>query len=175
MKAKILKKERYSIGLNLNMVIYDEPEVLDGLLKLPDEVDVTIKQAKHKRSKNANDYFWEIVGQMAEKLGTSKEEVYFEQLKKYGQGITVTVKSEVDLSKAGFKYYEKLKDGLLNGDKYTAYRLYIGSSQYNTQEMSALIDGTVQDAKEMGIQTEIPLFAINNSGADSTSSPHQER
>lgn len=158
MKAKILKNERYSTGLNLNLVIYDAPEVLDGLAKMSGEVDVIVKGLRHKRSKNANDYFWELVGQMADKLGATKEEIYFEQLKKYGQSITVTVQDTVDLSRAGFKYFEKLQDGLKNGVKFVAYRVFIGSSQYNTKEMSVLIDGTRQDAQELGIQTE--LFCI---------------
>ncbi len=155
MKAKILKNERYSTGLNLNLIIFDEAEVLDNVSKLSGEVDVTIKGLKHKRSKNANDYFWEIVGQMADKLRSTKEEIYFEQLKKYGQSITVTVKEDVDLSRAGFKYYERIQDGLKNGVKFVAYRVFIGSSQYNTQEMSVLIDGTRQDAAEMGIQVDL--------------------
>lgn len=154
MKAKILKNERYSTGLNLNLIIYDVPEVLDEVSKMSGEVDVTVKGLKHKRSKNANDYFWEIVGQMADKLNSTKEEIYFKQLKRYGQGITVTVKEGTDISRAGFKYFERLQDGLHNGVKFVAYRVFIGSSQYNTQEMSVLIDGTIQDAKELGIQTE---------------------
>lgn len=162
MKAKILKNERYSTGLNLNLIIFDESEVLDNVAKLSGEVDVTIKGLRAKRSKNANDYFWEIVGQMADKLRATKEEIYFEQLKKYGQSITVTVKDGVDLSRAGFKYYEKLQDGLKNGTKFVAYRVFIGSSQYNSKEMSILIDGTVQDAKDLGIQTE--LFYIPEQG-----------
>lgn len=158
MKAKILRNERYSTALNLNLLISDAPEVLDSVAKLSGEVDVTIKGLKHKRSKDANAYFWEIVGQMADKLGATKEEIYFEQLKKYGQSITVTVREDVDLSRAGFKYYEMLQDGLKNGVKFVAYRVFIGSSQYNTKEMSTLIDGTIQDANELGIQTE--LFSI---------------
>ena len=158
MKAKILRKERYSTGVNLNLIVYDASEVLDGIMKLPEETDITIKALKNKRSKNANDYFWELVGQMADKLGAKKEEIYFEQLKKYGQGITVTVQDGVDLTRAGFKYFEKLQDGIKNGTKFVAYRVFIGSSQYNTKEMSVLIDGTIQDAREMGIQTE--LFSI---------------
>lgn len=158
MKAKILKNERYSTGLNLNLIIFDAPEVLDNVAKLSGEVDVTIKGLKHKRSKNANDYFWEIVSQMADKLGVSKEEIYFEMLKKYGQGITVTVREGVDLSRAGFKYFYKLQDGLSNGVNFVAYRVLIGSSQYNTQEMSVLIKGTVEEARELGIQTELDFF-----------------
>lgn len=158
MKAKILKNERYSAGLNLNLIIFDEPAVLDNVEKLSGEVDVIIKGLSKKRSKDANAYFWELVGQMADKLGATKEEIYFEQLKKYGQAITVTVQDNVDLTRAGFKYYEKFQDGLKNGVKFVAYRVFIGSSQYNTKEMSVLIDGTRQDAAELGIQTE--LFCI---------------
>lgn len=158
MKAKILKNERYSAGLNLNLIIYDSPEVLDNVSKLSGEVDVIVKGLKAKRSKNANDYFWEIVGQMADKQGASKEEIYFEMLKKYGQGITVTVREGVDLSRAGFKYFYKLQDGLSNGVNFVAYRVLIGSSQYNSQEMSVLIKGTVGEAREMGIQTELDFF-----------------
>lgn len=164
MKAKILKNERYSTGLNLNLIIFDEGEVLDNVAKLSGEVDVTIKGLKHKRSKDANAYFWEIVGQMADKLGATKEEIYFEQLKKYGQSITVTVQESVDLSRAGFKYFERIQDGVRNGVKFVAYRVFIGSSQYNTKEMSVLIDGTVQDAKDLGIQTE--LFFIPEPESD---------
>lgn len=158
MKAKILKNKRYSTGLNLNLVIFDAPEVLDGLSKMSGEVDVTIKGLKHKRSKNANDYFWEIVSQMADKLGVSKEEIYFEMLKKYGQGITVTVREGLELSRAGFKYFYKLQDGLSNDVKFVAYRVLIGSSQYNTHEMYVLIKGTVEEARELGIQTELDFF-----------------
>ena len=95
--------------------------------------------------------FWEIVGKIADKLRTTKEEIYFRQLQRYGQGITITVKEGVDLEKAGFKYFTRLRDGLVNGHKVVAYRMFIGSSQYNTMEMSVLIDGTMQDAKELGI------------------------
>lgn len=163
MKAKILKNERYSTALNLNLLISDAPEVLDNVAKLSGEIELTIKALKHKRSKNANDYFWEIVGQMADKLGATKEEIYFEQLKKYGQSITVTVREDVDLSRAGFKYYEKLQDGLKNGVKFVAYRVFIGSSQYNTEEMSILISGTVSDAQELGIQTDFMTGIVSPS------------
>lgn len=161
MKAKILRRERYSTGANLNILIQDAPEVLEGLMKLPDEVDLTIKGLTKKRSKNANDYFWELVGQIADKLRASKEEIYFELLKKYGQSITVTVKEGVELDRAGFKYYEKIQDGLKNGVKFVAYRVFIGSSQYDSKEMSILIDGTVQDAQELGIQTDLFLQCVH--------------
>ena len=160
MKAKILKNERYSTAVNLNLVIYDGPEVLDEVAKMSGDVDVTIKGLKHKRSKNANDYFWEIVGKIADKLKADKDEIYLKMLKRYGQSIIVTVREGVDVGRL-FKYYELFNDGLSNGVKFVAYRVFIGSSQYNTQEMSVLIDGTVQEARDLGIQTELFLQGDN--------------
>lgn len=43
--------------------------------------------------------------------------------------------------------------------KGVVYRWYIklkGSSKYDTKEMARLIDGTVEDAKELGIETLPP-------------------
>ena len=154
MRAKILKNERYSTGLNLNLVIFDEPAVLDGLAKMHGEVDVLVKGLRHKRSKNANDCLWGIIDAMSAKSGIPKEEIYKELLKRYGQSIIVTVREGIDVGRL-FKYYELFNDGLSNGVKFVAYKVFIGSSQYDNKEMSVLIDGTVQDAKEMGIQTEL--------------------
>lgn len=154
MKGKILKRERYSTGANLNLLVQDAPEVLDAVMQLPEEIELTIKKLAHKRSKNANDLFWDIVGLIADKLRISKEEVYFELLKKYGQSIMVTVREGVELDRV-FKYYERFQDGLSNGKKFVAYRVFIGSSQYNTEEMSILIDGAKQEAQELGIQLNL--------------------
>lgn len=153
MKAKILKNERYSTGLNLNLIIFDNPEVLEGLSKMRGDVDVIVKGLRHKRSKEANDYEWELCTLIAQRLGISKEEVYLQMLKKYGQSVIVTVREGVDVGRL-FKYYELFNDGLKNGVKFVAYKVFIGSSQYDSKEMSILIDGTRKEAQELGIQTE---------------------
>ena len=44
-----------------------------------------------------------------------------------------------------------------NGVELTFYKLYRGSHTYDTREMSILIDGTVDECKEQGIETMTPL------------------
>lgn len=160
MKAKVLKKERYSTGLNLNLIVYGEPEVLESLNKIAEksEIEIDISGLKVKRSLNSNNLFWEYVTRIAEKtcakgdsLTKAKDSIYLELLKEYGQSITVTVKEGTDLEKAGFRFYERLKDGLINGTKFVAYRLFIGSSQYTKEQMSVLIEGAKNRAAELGI------------------------
>ena len=140
MQAKILKNERYSTGLNLSLLIFDDPEVLNGLAKMSGE-----------------DYAWALWEEMAQKLGTTKEEVYRKMLQRYGQSVIVTVKDGVDVGQL-FKYYERFNDGLHNGVKFVAYKVFIGSSQYDWKQMSVLLDGTIQEAKTLGIQTDSTKF-----------------
>ena len=160
MKAKIIKKERYSTGLNLNLIIYDEPEVLESLNKLAEksEIEIDIRAKEIKRSLNSNNLLWEYITRIAEKtcakgdsLTKTKDSVYLELLKEYGQSVTITVKEEVDLETLGFKYFERFKDGLIGNTRFVAYRLFIGSSQYNKKQMSVLLEGAKTRAAELGI------------------------
>lgn len=153
MRAKILRNERYSTGVNLNVIVYDAPEVLDELAKMSGEVDVLVKGLRRKRSKEANDYLWWIIDAISAKTGVPKEEIYLELLKRYGQSVIVTVREGVDPGLL-FKYYELFNDGLHNGVKFLAYKVFIGSSQYDTKQMSKIIDGARKEAQELGIQTD---------------------
>ena len=51
-----------------------------------------------------------------------------------------------------FRYVEMLQEG----EESCKVRCYFGSSTYNVSEMSDLINGTVQDAEALGIDTASP-------------------
>ena len=172
--ANVLRVEKYSTSLRADLLLLGDgaetaemAQVAKALktavenkraIKLQILAPATVGMSgRKKRSLDANAYFWVLVGKIADKLRASKDEIYFEMLKKYGQSITVTVRAGLDLSRAGFKYYELFKDGISAGKPFEAYRVFIGSSQYDTREMSVLIDGVVQEAKELGIETLTPL------------------
>lgn len=114
-----------------------------------------IKEHKEKRSLNANAYAWTLITKIADALRTSKEECYLEMLKRYGQSEIVSVLSQIDVS-GYFKYYEPLATATLQGKEFTHYKIFKGSSEYDTREMSILIDGIVSEAKELGIDTIPP-------------------
>lgn len=155
MQGELLKAERIGDALKIVAILQGVPMLLDKVVQLSGkEVCITISEPKEKRSLDANAYLWLIIGKIADKLRTSKEEVYIKLLKDYGQSFVITVKKGYDISKAGIKYYEVLKEGTFKGKEFTAYKVFIGSSQYDTQQMSILIDGAVHEAKELGIDVE---------------------
>lgn len=117
--------------------------------------DVLIKEHKEKRSLNANSYAWTLITKIADRLRMSKEEVYETMLERYGQSEVVSVLSNIDV-KGYFKYYREFGKGFVNGKEFTHYKIMKGSSNYDTLEMSILIDGIVQECEMLGIETMTP-------------------
>lgn len=115
--------------------------------------DVKIDKHREKRSLNANAYLWKLVTEIGNVLNKSKEEVYLQMLIDYGQSEMVSILSEIDV-KGYFKYYKLAGTSILNGKEFNHYKIYKGSSEYNTKEMSILLEGAVQEAKNLGIKTK---------------------
>ena len=127
-------------------------EISRYLWQLDKEKIYEIKEHKQKRSLNQNSYAWKLITELGNVLRKSKEEVYFEMLKAYGQSEIISMLSTI--SPIGyFKYYEEIGTGIVNGKEFTHYKIYKGSSEYNSKEMSIFIDGIVQDCNSVGIQT----------------------
>ena len=115
-----------------------------------------LKHPKKKRSLNANAYLWKLCTEIANKLLISKEEVYLQMLKDYGQSFMVSVLSSINVS-GSFKYYELAGTSILNGKEFNHYKIYKGSSEYDTKEMTILLEGVIEEAKQLGIPTKEDL------------------
>lgn len=127
-------------------------ELIQWLLNQEPEKQFEIKEYKKKRSLNANAYAWALITKIANVIRISKEECYFNMLKHYGQSEIISVLSEIDIS--GYvKYYEPIGHAFLQGKNFTHYKIYKGSSEYDTKEMSILIDGIVQECRNLNIET----------------------
>lgn len=125
------------------------------------DLRVVLKRWREKRSLDANGYYWTLLDKMAAELHTTKEELHEQMLQRYGtflydddgKVLTITVLAHVDMTKIP-GYYLKIaesKDG-----RFCSYALIKGSSDYDTKEMSTLIDGVVYEAKGLGIETITP-------------------
>lgn len=73
-------------------------------------------------------------------------------LKCYGQSEMVSVLSTVDVT-GYFKYYEVAGTSYLNNKEFIHYKVFKGSSEYDTKEMSIFIDGIVNECTNLGIPT----------------------
>lgn len=119
------------------------------------EYVVQVKEYHKKRSLDANAYCWHLINELGNVLRLKKEEVYIQMLKSYGQSEIISVRSDVDIN--GYvKYYDEIGKGFVGDKEFTHYRAYKGSSEFDTREMSILLDGIIQECKEQGIETMTP-------------------
>jgi hypothetical protein len=129
------------------------PEELSRYLwQLDKDKKYEIKEYKEKRSLNSNAYAWKLITELGNVLRKSKEEVYLQMLKDYGQSEIVSMLYSISPN-GYFKYYEEIGTGIVNNKEFTHYKIYKGSSEFNSKEMSIFIDGIVQECKSVGIQT----------------------
>ena len=137
-----------------------EFENADALTLTDDRLTVEIKKYKEKRSLDANAYAWVLMGKIAEKLGKPRSEIYRSYIKEIGSFTTVCVKEEAlqnlidGCEHNGLGWVTEVIPSKIPQCKNVI--MHYGSSTYDTSQMSKLIDLAVQDAKELGIQTETP-------------------
>lgn len=127
-------------------------EIIKYLFNEDREKIFEIKEYKKHRSLTQNAYMWQLINQIGNKVSKSKEEVYLQMLKDYGVSEVVSMLSSIS-PKGFFKYYEAIGTGIVNNKEFTHYKIYKGSSEYDTLEMKHLIDGVIQEAEQLGIPT----------------------
>ena len=136
----------------------------EGVAKLKEvlgkgkHLQAEIKQHRAKRSLDANSYAWVLMSKIADALNTSKDEIYIEMLKRYGQReeqlISVIAEGVPAIMRATNEHCTVVGESELNGKLFKHLAILIGSSQYDTKQMSILIDGIVSECKELGIETK---------------------
>ena len=130
-------------------------KIIQWLFNQDREKTFDIKEHKEKRSLNQNSYCWELITKMADVLRLSKGEVYLQMLKSYGQSEIVSMLSSINPT-GYFKYYEVIGTGIVNDKEFTHYKIFKGSSEFDTKEMSIFIDGIIQECTNLGIPTLTP-------------------
>lgn len=133
------------------------------------QLRIIAKQWREKRSLDANAYYWQLITKLADVQRVSKPYMHNMMLRRYGQTelingqmvFLVLPDSEEGIRKAeeAETYHIRPTPQVKIGNDGKPYRTYImlrGSSDYDTREMSVLIDGLVSECKENGIETLPP-------------------
>lgn len=133
-------------------------EMVDELKSL-EKLSLKIGKFKQKRSLDANAYCWTLIGKIAEKTNVPKEEVYREAIRGIGGNYDVVCIKE-DAADSLRSAWERNGIGwqtevmLSKLDGCTNVLLYYGSSTYDTEQMSRLIENILQDCKALGIEVK---------------------
>lgn len=126
-------------------------------------------QWRERRSLDANAYYWSLIARLAEALKISKPCAHNLTLRKYGQTVicdgSIAYVRIPDTDAAEHAALEAstyhirptgqvMTDG--SGADYRTYIMLQGSSDCDSREMAELIDGLINDCKDLGIETLPP-------------------
>ena len=142
---------------------------LFDLAKQGDEQIYELRLYRAPRTLSQNAYYWQLLTKVASKLRMKKPELHNRMLRDYGKPMYVADQlvlvylpdtEEAERTALGSEKHhlkptsqvKKDRDGVMR----RTYVMLRGSSDYNTAEMSALVDGIVQEAKAQGIETMTP-------------------
>lgn len=114
-----------------------------------------------KRSLDANAYFHALCDEIARETQRTLDEVKIELNTTYGtlatdedgQTLWVMLPEKAKIEKY-YDYAKWYKEAEMNGKKFNYYLLYKPTHELNSKEMARLIDGTIEEAKQLGIQTK---------------------
>ena len=142
------------------------PESVNPARGLIDEMDgreyvAEMKRYHGRRSLDANAYCWSLIGELAEKLGVDRAEIYRAHIREIGGNseiVCVRERAAEKLRQAwegrGLGWVTDQMESKLPGCVNVV--LYYGSSVYDAAQMSRLIDNIVQDCRAQGIDTRTP-------------------
>lgn len=124
-----------------------------------------IAEHKEKRSLNANAFFHVLCDKIRQAQRLSMARVKNQLIADYGQVqyladgeplIYKTNAPEEYMQELEFIHTKCVKVSTENDKLVYFYRVYRGSHTYNTEEMAKLIEGTVQEARQLDIETATP-------------------
>lgn len=115
--------------------------------------EIEIKKIRESRSLDANAALWVMLNKMAIKLHTTKDELYLDMLERYGVFTHIVVKPvAVKRVMTEWRTVRELGKVEIGGKTGVQLQCFYGSSQYSKEEFSVLLNGVIEEAKEIGVE-----------------------
>lgn len=151
-----LKDIKKNVITNKYEVTFEVDDNIENAQELADQnklLRIKATAFRQSRSLNANAMLWGLISIISDNTKQSKDNVYLELLRRYGKYEHVCVKEEAVASlKTIWRLVEELGPVRINNSTGICCLCFYGSSTYDTKEMSKLIEGTISEIKEMGLQ-----------------------
>ena len=112
-----------------------------------------VKHHRKSRSLSANALLWALIAIISDYTHEDKWKTYLTLIRRYGKYTYIVCKPEaVEAMQAQWRETEIVGEITVNGKPAVQMLVYFGSSTYNSQEFGKLLDGTISELQEMGLQ-----------------------
>jgi hypothetical protein len=152
----ILVDKKNHAHVNLLVSNYRHVTWLDEL-EQDVEYSVEIKKVKSQRSLQQNKYMWELLHQLERTTREIAMDWYIKALTETGAVVDYvwgTEDTEHTLKKS-FRAVQRVKAHKIKDSEGWLYRVIVGSSKFNIEEMNQLLDTVIRYCNEHNIDTEV--------------------
>lgn len=163
MKGRI-KSFSYDMASRKQLVTFEiDSDFREGYDRLKNlDLEIRAQKWRDHRSNDANAYFHVLVNAIAINRGLTDDEVKRQLVEDYGVvdrdengAVGFMLREGIDPHRAA-KYVRFYKTVERDGKRFGCYLLLKPTHEMDSQEMSRLIDGAIETAKELGIDTDTP-------------------
>lgn len=122
------------------------------------DLTIELKPYHKPRSSAANALLWHCIGVIAShQLGENRMtpwEIYLMLLRKYGKYTMIAVRAEaVEDFKKSWRECEEVGRQFTGDEEWVHLLCYFGSSSYDAKEFAYLLDSTIDDMRQAGMET----------------------
>lgn len=138
-------------------------------LRAAESLTIKIGKTQRKRSLDANAYYWLLLGKLSKALKVSSSHCHNLMLRRYGvleefdgKVVYLVVPDTEEATRTADEaetYHIKPTSNVREGRDGLMYRTYLllrGSHKYTREEFSHLVEGLVDECKQVGIETATP-------------------
>jgi hypothetical protein len=163
MKGRI-KSFSYDMTSRKQLVTFEiDSDFREGYERLKGlDLEIRAQKWRERRSNDANAYFHVLVNAIAINRGLPDEEVKRQLVEDYGVvdrdengPVGFMLRDGIDPHRAA-RYVRFYKTVERDGKRFNCYLLLKATHEMDSKEMSRLIEGTIETAKELGIDTDTP-------------------
>lgn len=143
-------------------VVHDNKQAarlaVEEMKKTGKKLEVEVKAYRSKRSLEQNRLLWVLIGKMAmamsgNKRKVSSDECYCIMLEEanVAYDYLLALPEAEPMLKKSFRVVRKIGEREVNGRTLNMYQYFIGSSKYDTKEMTELIEAVLDKLAELGV------------------------
>lgn len=132
-------------------------QIIDSI-NTDNDYRITVDKPDKKKTPDQNAYLWVMCDRIAQRIKSTKEEVYREFIRRVGVFDIICIQNKAveryisNWQNKGIGWVCDITDSKLKGC--TNVMCYYGTSCYTREELSRLLDEVVSEAKSLNIPTE---------------------
>lgn len=129
------------------------------------ELLLMVDKYRKKRTLDQNAFMWALLTELATVMKSDKDSLYIMMLERYGKwDYLICLDKAIPSLEKVYSHVQQIDEKVEDGKRMVKCMCFLGSSHYNTKDMTTLLDGVIDECKDAGIDTDVVWRAYESKG-----------